>query len=99
LIPLAAAVLALAGALTAMCFVKVYGITFLGRARPGRARRIKPEGVREAGLTERAGMAWLATGCFLLGLFPFLLLRPLNTVSHSLTGHGLSPQSGCGWFP
>lgn len=99
LIPLAAAVLALAGALTAMCFVKVYGITFLGRARPGRARRIKPEGVREAGLAERAGMAWLAAGCFLLGLFPLWLLRPLSTVTQSLTGHGLNPETlEAGWL-
>src|SRR5471032_3242298 len=33
LLPLFAATLALAGALTAMCFVKVYGIAFLGRPR------------------------------------------------------------------
>ena len=65
LIPLAAAVLALSGALTAMCFVKVYGDRV-----PGKARGIKPEGVQEAGLPERAGMAFLAAGCFLLGLFP-----------------------------
>ena len=35
--PLFAATLALAGALTAMCFVKVYGIAFLGRPRGGEA--------------------------------------------------------------
>src|SRR5258708_5583378 len=34
LLPLFAATLALAGALTAMCFVKVYGIAFLCRPRP-----------------------------------------------------------------
>ena len=94
LIPLAAAVLALSGALTAMCFVKVYGITFLGRPR-----RIKPEDVREAGFAERAGMAWLAAGCFLLGLFPLWLIRPLSTVSESLTGHGLNQETlTAGWL-
>jgi len=36
LVPLAAAALALAGALTAMCFVKVYGIAFLGQQRKPR---------------------------------------------------------------
>ncbi len=93
-IPLAAAVLALSGALTAMCFVKVYGITFLGRAR-----RIKPEDVREAGYAERAGMAWLAAGCFLLGLAPLWLIRPLSTVSESLTGYGLHQETlSAGWL-
>ncbi len=36
LVPLFAATLALAGALTAMCFVKVYGIAFLGQPREAR---------------------------------------------------------------
>jgi hydrogenase-4 component B len=99
LIPLAAAVLALSGALTAMCFVKVYGIIFLGRARLGKARRVKPEGVHEVGLPERVGMGWLAAGCFLLGLFPLWLVRPLSTVSQSLTGHGLDPETlTAGWL-
>ena len=61
LVPLFAATLALAGALTAMCFVKVYGIAFLGQAR-----HAPPEaGAREAhdcGAAERVGMAWLAAG-------------------------------------
>ena len=33
LVPIVAAVLALSGALTGMCFVKVYGIAFLGQHR------------------------------------------------------------------
>jgi formate hydrogenlyase subunit 3/multisubunit Na+/H+ antiporter MnhD subunit len=93
LIPLAAAVLALSGALTAMCFVKVYGITFLGRARA-----IEPEGVHEVGIPERAGMAALAAGCCVLGLFPIGLVRPLSVVSESLTGHGLNAETlSAGW--
>ncbi len=99
LIPLSAAVLALSGALTAMCFVKVYGIAFLGRARVGMARRIKPEGVHEVGLAERLGMAWLAAGCVVLGLFPLGLVRALDTVSRSLTGAGLGPEAvAAGWL-
>lgn len=94
LIPLAAAVLALSGALTAMCFVKVYGITFLGRPR-----QIKPDAIHEIGIEERVGMAWLAAGCFVLGLFPLWLVRPLSTVSQSLTGHGLNPETlTAGWL-
>src|SRR5713101_4828272 len=72
LVPLFAATLALAGALTAMCFVKVFGVAFLGRAREAQrashAARTHPGG--DASLSERLGQAWLAAGCFVLGLFP-----------------------------
>jgi len=99
LLPLFAATLALAGALTAMCFVKVYGIAFLGRPRePGHPAPAPHVG--DAGLMERFGMAWLAGGCFVLGLFPSSFLLMLNRVSGSLTGRGLSEPAlaGSGWL-
>jgi hydrogenase-4 component B len=98
LLPLFAATLALAGALTAMCFVKVYGIAFLGQPRaaapaPGAAR------AHDAGPLERAGMAWLAGGCFFLGLFPTAVLLMLNRVGAALTGESLSEQAlQAGWL-
>ena len=98
LLPLFAATLALAGALTAMCFVKVYGIAFLGRPRePAHGTPTPRPG--DAGRMERYGMAWLAAGCFLLGLFPTSFLLMLNRVAVSLTGGGLSEEalSGSGW--
>ncbi len=94
LLPLFAATLALAGALTAMCFVKVYGVAFLGRPREsGNAQ--SPAGGRghDAGNMERFGMAWLAAGCFVLGLFPTSFLLMLNRVCTSLTGQGLSDEA------
>jgi len=99
LLPLFAATLALAGALTAMCFVKVYGIAFLGRPREPVHSTPAPH-VGDAGLMERFGMAWLAGGCFVLGLFPSSFLLMLNRVSGSLTGHGLSEPAlaGSGWL-
>ncbi|HEY6241395.1 MAG TPA: hydrogenase 4 subunit B [Burkholderiales bacterium] len=99
LLPLFAATLALAGALTAMCVVKVYGIAFLGRPRdPAHPSPLPHAG--DAGNMERYGMAWLAAGCFLLGLFPSSFLLVLNRVGVSLTGHGLSEQAlaGSGWL-
>jgi hydrogenase-4 component B len=89
LVPLFAATLALAGALTAMCFVKVYGIAFLGRPRETQPPGQTPASGHDAGLLERFGMAWLAAGCFVLGLFPTAFLLMLNRVTVSLTGHGL----------
>jgi formate hydrogenlyase subunit 3/multisubunit Na+/H+ antiporter MnhD subunit len=99
LLPLFAATLALAGALTAMCFVKVYGVAFLGRARdPSHPSSLPHAG--DAGNMERYGMAWLAAVCFVLGLFPSSLLLVLNRVTVSLTGQGLSEQAlaGSGWL-
>jgi hydrogenase-4 component B len=87
LLPLFAATLALAGALTAMCFVKVYGVAFLGQPR------LQTHPKSEAGSMERLGLAWLSAGCFFLGLFPAAMLHMLNQVGASLTGHGLSAEA------
>ncbi|HEY8393455.1 MAG TPA: hydrogenase 4 subunit B [Thermaerobacter sp.] len=61
--PLAAAILALAGALAAMAFVKAFGITFTGPARGERARQAS-----EVPGAMVAGMVVLAAGCAVLGL-------------------------------
>jgi formate hydrogenlyase subunit 3/multisubunit Na+/H+ antiporter MnhD subunit len=93
LVPLFAAMLALAGALTAMCFVKVYGIAFLGQPRSPRHPVSAPGAGHDAGGMERYGMAWLAAGCFVLGLFPTPFLLMLNRIGAYLTGRGLSDQA------
>ncbi|HEY6720022.1 MAG TPA: hydrogenase 4 subunit B [Burkholderiales bacterium] len=92
ILPLFAAALALAGALTAMCFVKAYGISFLGRPRePAHPSPLPHAG--DASRMERYGMAWLAAGCFVLGLFPTAFLLMLNQVCISMTGVGLSEKA------
>ena len=94
LVPIVAAVLALTGALTAMCFVNVYGIAFLGQQRHEFAE--KP---REAGRWERAGMLWLVIACFALGLFPMFVIVKINHVSLALLGAGLSHEAmASGWL-
>jgi formate hydrogenlyase subunit 3/multisubunit Na+/H+ antiporter MnhD subunit len=102
LLPLFAAALALAGALTAMCFVKVYGIAFLGQPREVKHAAHAPAAGRDhdAGAMEHYGMAWLAAGCFVLGLFPSAFLLMLNRVCASLTGQSLSADAltGSSWL-
>ena len=94
LVPIVAAVLALSGALTGMCFVKVYGVAFLGQHR--HQIREKP---RDAGGWERAGMLWLALGCLALGLLPVLMIGQLNRVSQALINAGLSDEAmTSGWL-
>jgi NADH:ubiquinone oxidoreductase subunit 5 (subunit L)/multisubunit Na+/H+ antiporter MnhA subunit len=100
LVPLLAAMLALAGALTAMCFVKVYGIAFLGQPR---TQRHAPDADRhtggDAGPHERLGMAWLALWCIVLGIFPATMVGLLDRVVASVIGSGL-PASALesGWL-
>jgi formate hydrogenlyase subunit 3/multisubunit Na+/H+ antiporter MnhD subunit len=94
LVPIVAAVLALSGALTGMCFVKVYGVAFLGQHRHAFADR-----PREASAWERAGMCWLAAACLALGLLPVLMVGLLNDVSLALIGAGLPREAtGSGWL-
>jgi len=94
LVPIVAAVLALSGALTGMCFVKVYGVAFLGQHR-----HTLTEKPRDAGPWERMGMLWLALGCFALGLTPVLMVGQLNIVTRSLIGAGLPDEAmASGWL-
>jgi formate hydrogenlyase subunit 3/multisubunit Na+/H+ antiporter MnhD subunit len=100
LVPLVAAMLALAGALTAMCFVKVFGIAFLGQPRePRHPPSAGHHAGGDAGFHERIGMAWLALWCVVLGIFPSTLLGLLDRVAVAVTGSGL-PRSALdsGWL-
>jgi hydrogenase-4 component B len=82
--PLAAAMLALTGALAAACFVKAFGIAFLGQARSEAAAH-----AREASRPMLAGMAILGVACVLLGLMPTVVVRLLDPVCLSLIGEPL----------
>src|SRR5687768_5306645 len=93
IVPIVAAVLALSGALTGMCFVKVYGVAFLGQHRHVTAH--KP---RDASGWERAGMLWLTVACFALGLFPVFMVGELNKVSLALIQSGLGEAMPAGWL-
>jgi hydrogenase-4 component B len=83
-LPLMVGVLALIGGLAAACFVKAFGVAFLGRPRSAAA-----EHAIEAPVPMRAGMAMLATACVLIGILPGILLHPLVSL-----GQVLIPGSG-----
>jgi hydrogenase-4 component B len=65
-----AAMLALTGGLAAACFVKAFGVTFLGRARTPHA-----EHATEVPPSMIAGMAWLGAVCVALGVAPGYAIR------------------------
>jgi hydrogenase-4 component B len=79
--PIAIVMLALTGALAAMCFVKAYGISFSGEARSSGA-----EHAQEVPTSMRAGMLLLALASILLGLGAPLLAPQLAAVAASLSG-------------
>ncbi|RPH33984.1 hydrogenase 4 subunit B, partial [bacterium] len=68
-IPLTVALLALTGALAAACFVKAFGITFLGLPRSEAA-----SAAHEPGKLMLGAMGGLAFLCFLLGIAPGLVI-------------------------
>ena len=68
---LAAPFLALVGGLAVACFVKVFGVVFLGVARSPEATH-----AHEAGISMLLPMALLASICIAIGFFP-LLMAPL----------------------
>lgn len=81
MIMLAAALLALTGALAATCFVKVYGVAFLGQARTRRVRHAS-----DPHLFMRLALGLLALLCVAAGLFPPLIIKVLRSVIYQLIG-------------
>lgn len=97
LVIIAAAVLALTGALSSYCFVKAFGMTFLAQPRSEGAKKSQ-----EAEPSMLIAMGMLATFCILLGIFsPWLvqLLKPLaelsqNTQLDLVAGHFVGIYGG-----
>lgn len=77
----AAALLALTGAVAAAAFVKAFGVAFLALPRSDQAAR-----VAEAPFALRLGMMPLAVACVGLGLAPAVALGPLDVVATQLLG-------------
>lgn len=93
LIPIAAAVLALTGALVAATFVKVYGVAFLGQARSRHVRRARP-----VPFSMRAAQGVLAALCLLFGVLPTSVIEVINGVPRQLFGQGLTQATAHGWL-
>ncbi|MCX7093434.1 MAG: hydrogenase 4 subunit B [Methylobacter sp.] len=94
LIPVSAAALALTAALAAACFVKVFGMIFLGQSRShycDKAHEIQDKGML-------AGPSLLAGLCFLFGIFPGLIIGLINNVAGQLLGETLPNDAALGWL-
>ena len=92
LLPLGAALLALAAALAGYVMVKFFGVIFLGQPRETALQR-----AHDAGFAERLGLLWLAVGCVLLGFFPTTVISQFSIVTQQL-GLGGLPASNAPWW-
>ncbi|KLU67347.1 hydrogenase-4 component B [Desulfosporosinus acididurans] len=84
---LAAAALALTGAMAAAAFVKLFGISFLGLPRSEQAAK-----AQDVPATMMIGMGILAALCLGIGLFPLTMIKLLDKVVFSVGGGSISGQ-------
>lgn len=92
LVPAAGGMLALAAALAAACFVRFYGIAFLGRPRDAAAT-----GAVEVDRWSLGAMAGLALLCLLAGIVPGAVLDLLAPAVEVAVGSRLPAQAGNAW--
>jgi len=93
IVPAVGGLLALAAALAAACFVKAFGISFLGRARTPVAAS-----AHETDAWSLAAMFILAALCLIAGVLPGLFIDALTPVSQAMVGRGMPDQSGLAWL-
>jgi formate hydrogenlyase subunit 3/multisubunit Na+/H+ antiporter MnhD subunit len=87
------ALVALAAALAGACFVRAFGVTFLGRPRSDRAAR-----ARETDPWSQSAMLALAIACLLVGVLPGFVMDALAPVAQSAVGAHMSAQADEAWL-
>jgi hydrogenase-4 component B len=93
MVPAVGALLALAAALVAACFVKAYGVSFLGRPRSGAA-----ETAHEVDRFSLAAMFALAALCLLAGILPGLVIDTLSPITLEILGGRMPIQANEPWL-
>lgn len=95
---LSIAALAMSGALAAACFVKLFGISFLGQPRSEHSLN-----AAEVPVSMNFGMGILAALCLVIGLFPMLFLKLIDRIIYSIAGTvvtgGLQGGFLMAWYP
>ncbi|MGO9485232.1 MAG: hydrogenase 4 subunit B [Rhodomicrobium sp.] len=93
MVPAVGALLALSAALAAACFVKAFGVTFLGRPRTSAAGC-----AHETGRFSLASMFFLAALCLAAGILPGLFIDALAPAVKQLAGESMPFQTGVQWL-
>jgi hydrogenase-4 component B len=92
-VPAAGALLALSAALAAACFVRAFGVTFLGRARTTVAER-----AYETDHFSRVAMFAFAALCLLAGILPGLAIDGLAPAVQAMVGARMPAQLSSPWL-
>jgi len=92
-VPAVGALLALSTALAAACFVRAFGVTFLGRPRSPVAER-----AHEVDRFSLAAMFILAALCLLAGILPGIVIDGLAPVVQTLVGARMPAQISSPWL-
>jgi formate hydrogenlyase subunit 3/multisubunit Na+/H+ antiporter MnhD subunit len=93
LVPAVGGMLALSAALAAACFVKAFGIAFLGRPRT-----VIAEHAQETDRFSLAAMFILAFLCLAAGVLPGIFIDALAPVVKALVGDRMPAQIGIAWL-
>ena len=93
MVPAVGATLALAAALAGACFVKAFGVTFLGRARSPAA-----EAAHEVDRYSLSAMFILAALCLLAGILPGLVIDALAPITVEILGGAMPIQANEPWL-
>ena len=92
-VPAVGVLLALAAALAASCFVRAFGITYLGRPRSDAASK-----AQDADRWSLAAMIACAALCLLAGIFPGVVLDWLAPAAATLVAARMPPQTDLAWL-
>jgi hydrogenase-4 component B len=93
MVPAVGAMLALAAALAAACFVKAFGVTFLGRPRS-----VAAETADEVDRYSLVAMFILAALCLLAGILPGLVIDALSPITIEILGGRMPIQANEAWL-
>src|SRR5579859_589709 len=93
LVPAVGVMLALSAALAAACFVKAFGVSFLGRPRTSVAAN-----AQETDRWSLAAMFMLASLCLLIGIIPGPIIDMLAPVVNALVAARMPVQSANPWL-
>ncbi len=93
MVPAVGSLLALSAALAAACFVKAFGVTFLGRPRTMAAEQAK-----DVDRFSLAAMYLFAALCLVAGVLPGPVIDGLSPVTLAMLGDRMPAQSGVPWL-
>jgi hydrogenase-4 component B len=93
MVPAVGGLLALSAALAAACFVKAFGVTFLGRPRTLAAQLAK-----EVDPFSLVAMFVLAALCLIAGILPGVVIDALAPVTSALVGGRMPVQTSVPWL-